>query len=312
MKFSSKSLILGVAATATFAGLGSYISHEEHRPAVLEIFIFALKSGRSVFIRTPDDKRILIDGGANADVIRELTRILPFYSRRIDTIIATNSDARNVTGLIDVASRYDVEDAYVPAYTSGSLGLASSTDQIYSTLLETLASKKISRHEVKAGDSIILGKNVSVDIIFPVPPDQFEYSKSSPPELFMRISCGSTSFALLGDASRKIQKFIATSSPEATDVMYVSQGAAEDVSPELMGEMNPTYFVYSKNVSKTGSLPPKILKKQNKISIKKVFSKSDKKEMVAAMAEFGAEVRLNLKEKGTAHFVSDGSTISLR
>src|ERR1700690_3654211 len=91
--FARKKIIL-TAATAILATatLGGYVWKEEHHPAILEIYAFNLKSGRSYFIRTPDDKRILVDGGANSEIIGELTRILPFYSRRIDSLIATGQD----------------------------------------------------------------------------------------------------------------------------------------------------------------------------------------------------------------------------
>ena len=37
---------------------------------------------------------------SNSGESEELTKILPFYSRRIDTVVATNSDGKNVSGLI--------------------------------------------------------------------------------------------------------------------------------------------------------------------------------------------------------------------
>ena len=111
MKIASKPLIVVAAVGAVALGLGGYVWKEENRPAILEVYVFSLSSGRSIFIRTPEDKRILIDGGGNSDIVDELTQILPFYSRRIDAVVATNSEGNNVSGLIDVLNRYIVDAA---------------------------------------------------------------------------------------------------------------------------------------------------------------------------------------------------------
>ena len=164
-KINSKPFIIGAAATALAFGMAGYVWREEHREPILEVYVFNLKSGSSVFVRTPDDKRMLINGGANSEVIRELTNILPFYSRRIDTVIATVADGKEVSGLINVLERYSVDNVVVPAVTLQSLGLASTTDQIYSTFLNTVRRLKIPLREVSVDDVLDLGRNISGQMV---------------------------------------------------------------------------------------------------------------------------------------------------
>jgi competence protein ComEC len=225
VKNISNPIIIAVAGTSLLATLGGYVFHEEHRQPLLEIFVFSLKSGSSIFIRTPEDRRILIDGGGNAEVVREISKILPFYSRRIDFILATNSQGKNISGLIDVVERYNIIKAFIPSLTLQELGLASSTDQIYETFLEVLVKKNIEPTKVKAGDHIQLDKDVGVTVTFPVPDDKFMYSKASGPELLFDISYGSTNFAFMGHASTKVQKYVVSENPISVDVLVVSHSA---------------------------------------------------------------------------------------
>jgi competence protein ComEC len=302
-KMISKPLFIGAAATLAAAALGGYVWKEEHRVPVLDIYIFSLKSGRSVFIRTPEDRRILIDGGGNNDIIRELTKILPFYSRRIDTIISTDTDGKNASGLIDVMERYAVDRAFIPAITLDSLGLASSSDPVHSTFIDTLYLKKIAVHKVAAGDSIIFDSRVNASVLFPATTTSFAYSKASAPQLLLKVSYGSTSVMLLADATKKVQRFIASSTSGTSDSLYVSQSASpSDMSGELMSTVQPAFLIYSKSISKTSSVPIKKSSKSASISKKKAIGKQPND----PFAQIPLEDRLNLKEKGTIHLVSDG------
>jgi beta-lactamase superfamily II metal-dependent hydrolase len=287
-KIFSKSAIIVAAVGVVTLGVGNYVWTQEHRPKVLEIYVFALKSGRSVFIRTPEDKRILIDGGANSDVVREVTSILPFYSRRIDALIATNAEGKNIAGLIDILDRYDIEKVYVPIFTTQSLSLASSTDQIYDTFIERTKSTGLVLDEVGEGRVIDFDSKVRASIMFPTGNAVFQYSKASAPELLLKISYGDTSAVLLGNASVKVQKYLASTTEGSTDVLVVSHSALPvNMSSKLIEQLKPKYLVYSKTVSLAGS-------------------KSSKKPVIDPLEYIPSEDKFNIKKEGTTHFVSDG------
>ncbi|MEI7463110.1 MAG: hypothetical protein WCK03_01790 [Candidatus Taylorbacteria bacterium] len=298
--------ILVSVATGTLAlGVGNYIWKNENRPKILEVYVFALKSGRSVFIRTPNDKRILIDGGANSDIIRELTEIIPFYSKRIDTIIATNTDGKNISGLIDVLDRYVVDHIYQPSITTKSLMLTRSTDQIYETFIGELTKKGIEVHNITASESLRLDTGVDARILFPTNKTDFVYSKASAPELLMTITYGKTSITLLGSASLKIQKYIATSleTPIINDgrvikdmkesvVIFSNSALPTNISKSLIDKLEPKYFVYSKILNSS--------------------SKTLQKAKIDPLSIVDIDKRVNLKETGNIHFVSDGSSIDIK
>lgn len=317
----AKPFIYGATVTALASCLAGYVWFEQSRPPILEVYVFSLKSGRSMFIRTPDDRRILIDGGSNAEIIRNITGILPFYSHHIDVIVATNTDGKNISGLIDVVKRYNIGRAYIPRYTLENLGVASSTDQIYQTFMETLKDSNIHIDEVGSGDQIPLsgsengeiGHRVAMNILFPVTPDKFDYSKASAPEILFNILHGDTLVLSMGDASKKVQKFVASSSALVNhsiiadaDVLIVSHSAVSaNMSLEFMNLVRPESLVYEKAVTKKSSVA--------KTSTKKTSSnkKSPKKVVTDPLAAILDDNRFNLKEIGTIKIVSDGKEVTI-
>ena len=109
-------------------------------------------------------------------------------------------------------NRFDVAKAYLPSVTLESLNIASATDQVYSTFLDSLATKNIQKTMISDGDSLDFGIKVKAKAFFPVSANDFAYSKASFPEMAIQIALGSTSVTFIGDASKKVQKYIAASS----------------------------------------------------------------------------------------------------
>ncbi|OHA24983.1 MAG: hypothetical protein A3C79_03300 [Candidatus Taylorbacteria bacterium RIFCSPHIGHO2_02_FULL_45_28] len=282
-----------------------------------------------MFIRTPDDRRILVDGGGNAEIIRHITNILPFYSRGIDVVVATNTDGKNVSGLIDVIERYEVERAYIPRFTLENTGTTSSTDDIYRTFLGELGDLHIQTHEVAAGDQIPLSgsddgssvQRVTAQVLFPVPADMFEYSKASAPELLFSLSYGKTSILFMGDASKKVQKLLASSSAVIsgsigdTDVLIISHSALPaNMSSGFINIARPRALIFKKTVTKSSTDTSKSAKSKS-TSITSSISKdgkkiTPKKKIVAdPLVAILDEDRFNLKEAGTVKIVSDGEGV---
>jgi len=287
-----KIIITAVIFTALISGAAIYFLHESNRPPLLEIYIFALKTGQAIFMRTPNDKRILVDGGSNSEVIRDISSVLPFYSRRIDMLIATKADGKRVSGLIDVLNRYSVGEVVIPGTGLVDLGLASSTDQIYQSFIDATEEAKVPIKKVLAGDSIFLDDYsligpVKFGVLFPIASSTtggiFQYSNASAPELVTKISYGSTSVMLAGSVTPKIQKFISSASSTAasstdlkSNILILSQNATtSNIAAAFMSAVSPDDIIYSK----------------------------------AKAANLLEDHRFNIREVGTLKIVSDGKSI---
>jgi len=75
----------------------------------LEVVFFDIGQSSAIFIETPQQKQVLIDGGPDSLLILEhLAKEMPFWDRHIDIIISTHSSPDHLTGLIEVLARYEV------------------------------------------------------------------------------------------------------------------------------------------------------------------------------------------------------------
>ncbi|MCX6719062.1 MAG: hypothetical protein NTZ38_01660 [Candidatus Taylorbacteria bacterium] len=325
----SKILMLGGIVFVAVLILAVYIWREEDRPKVMEAFIIPLKGSQAIFIRTPNNRRILINGGPNSDIVRVITSILPFYSRWIDMVIVTDMDDKNVSGLVDILERYKVERLIVPAVTPQSLNLVSTTGGAYSSLLEVARRKEISIQNISAISysressnllntrSIMIGNRsegisssspnrdlikidgITIQPLFPLPATDFQYSKASPPQLILKIIYGDHSFLLIGNASTKIQKAIASNGVGNIGAFITSlNGSADNISKELADQTRPKFLVYSK------SMPT-----NSKSSKTAASSKSKKTDLFYWIM---GEDRFNVREAGTVKIVSDGMKMTFQ
>ena len=75
---------------------------------IAQIIFFDIGQGDSILIITPDNKKILIDGGPGNYLINEIGKHLPFYDNYIDVMILTHAHDDHVSGLNEILRRYDV------------------------------------------------------------------------------------------------------------------------------------------------------------------------------------------------------------
>ena len=296
-----KPIVVVASVTVLTSTLGHYYWKQENRPPIMEIYVFAFKSGRSLFIRTPEDQRILVDGGPNSEIIRYISEILPFYSRRIDTIIATDDNGKNVGGLIDVIERYDVGRIYLPAHTLRNLSLASISDQIYETLVEVARDKVPNIEEVAEGRVLNLDSRSTMQILFPADPKKFVYSKSSAPEILFSIKFDDNYVLFAGEATTKIQKYIASSTQaiQKADVLMVSHSASpQSFATEFVDSFQPKNLVFSKIPRETTP----------KTSTKPSAKSKPKKDPLSYLLP---ENRYNIKERGGVKIELDGKVIKI-
>lgn len=269
-------------------------------PSKFELYVFNTKGKPSIFIRTPQDERVLINGGANSDIIRFITKVIPFYSRRIDTIMLTDDGADEVTGLIDIVNRYKVSSVVVPALTVKKLGLASSSDQIYETFIDSVNVLSIPIKAVAKSDKLNF-KGFKISILFPEDEQNFTYSKASAPELVLKISYGATSFLLTGHTSTKIQKFIAQNrliNTQANVLITSHSASVSSLSLDLVHAVRPEFVVYSQSVTSTKSSGKK----------SGTASKSKKVDPLYMILN---DRRYNVQQKNTVKVFSDGKSVQI-
>lgn len=149
-------------AIGIFVLLNVYIWYEYFKPNDRKLYFYMLDVGQgdSLFVRTPDNQDILIDGGYGKKVLSELGRVMPFYDRYIDLIVLTHPHQDHIGGLIDVLERYEVGQILISGVEYDS--------SEYEEFLELAEEKEIKIVVVSAGDKVNLSDDLTLNILAPV------------------------------------------------------------------------------------------------------------------------------------------------
>ncbi len=102
-------IILFVAAVIIILiGLGAFWFYY-YPNKNLEVDFLDVGQGDAILIKTPAGQNILIDGGPDKSVVKQLGKNLSFWDKQIDMVILTHGHDDHVTGLVDVLKRYRVK-----------------------------------------------------------------------------------------------------------------------------------------------------------------------------------------------------------
>jgi competence protein ComEC len=132
----------------------------EDRGGKLTVAYLDIGQGDAVFIEAPNGNQVLIDGGPpSGKILSELGRMMPFYDRDIDVVIATHPDQDHIGGLPEVLKRYRVSVLFEPGVIS-----ENGDYQEMEQAGEKAGTQKILARE---GMKIHLDKNITLEIFYP-------------------------------------------------------------------------------------------------------------------------------------------------
>jgi len=204
----------------------------------LKVVFLDVGQGDAVFIETKNGNQVLIDGGPNDKVLRELSKFMSFFDRSIDMIIATHPDSDHIGGLVGVLNRFD-NDIYLES------GVESDT-LVYSSLENTLEKEKNTRIIAKRGMIFDLGNSVQLEVLFPDGEvSGFEPNTAS---IITQIKHEEVSFMLTGDSPASIERYLVSIDGKGlkSDVLKAGHHGSKTSSSEVfLGFVSPTYSVVS-------------------------------------------------------------------
>ncbi|CAN5125959.1 ComEC/Rec2 family competence protein [soil metagenome] len=160
---------------------------------LLKVYFFDIGQGDSIFIDSPTHGRILLDGGANARVLTELGKILPFGDKRIDAVIESHPDKDHIGGLAEVINRYDVGLFMEPGVESPS--------RIDDGLRSRVQAKNIQGILARRGLTLDFGDGVKFVVLFPN--QDVSSWETNDASIVGKLVYGESSFLLTGDSTKK-------------------------------------------------------------------------------------------------------------
>ncbi|MBU1445754.1 MBL fold metallo-hydrolase [Patescibacteria group bacterium] len=116
--------------------------------------------GDAIFIRTPDDYTILIDGGPGPMILDEIAKVMPIYTRTIDILTLTHPHADHVNGLVEIVKRYNVKRILLVGTPS--------QNEFYQEWLKVADMNNIEMIFASNGTDFRVGSEVFLDILWPI------------------------------------------------------------------------------------------------------------------------------------------------
>src|SRR3989344_2694404 len=129
------------------------------KDGLLKVYFLDVGQGDGIFVEAPNGNQVLIDGGPDSKVVEELAKVMPFYDREIDMVVATHPHADHIAGLIGVLERYDVKNILEAKEPYDSL--------VFPVWEEAVRDEGANEIEAIAGKVIDLGNGVTLTIIHP-------------------------------------------------------------------------------------------------------------------------------------------------
>lgn len=252
--------------------------------SLAKVSMLNVGQGDSFLIEAKNGRQILIDGGRDAQVLGELSRVMPKGDRSIDVVIATHPDADHIGGLPLVLARYDVGMFLTADSTTD-------TDQ-FKTLNDVLLEQKIPSYYVRQGMKISLDTDVSLPTTFSIlfPDRSTTYWETNSASVVGRLDIGDTSMLLTGDAPSSVENFLLKARPQAVDVDILKlghHGSKTSSSSEFLKATSPSLALVSAGVAnRYGHPATDVLNRLKEFSIPFVST----------------------QDKGTVTFTTDGKT----
>ena len=200
----------------------------------LQVSFLDVGQGDSIFVRTPEDYFILIDGGPSMSVLEKITDVMPRYNRTIDLVVLTHPHADHVNGLVEVLRRYDVQRLMLVGTPSW--------NPYYRKLLEV----DIPIVYAKADRDYMVGSHLIADIIWPEKSMiGKEIENLNNASIAMRLVSRDASFMLTGDAETEREHEIIESGFDlSTDIFKAGHhGSRTASSNEFLDKVGPSVVV---------------------------------------------------------------------
>ncbi len=160
-------------------------------PKDLKIYFIDVGQGDSCLIITPNNKKILIDGGEGKPEVL-LSYLLDRRIKTLDYIMISHFDSDHCNGLIEVIEKLNIKNILISKQ-------AYFCDE-YRNIANIINSKKIKVTFIKQGDRLNIDKNIKLDIFYPS--KELEYEDLNNNSVVAKLTYNSFSILFTGDIEK--------------------------------------------------------------------------------------------------------------
>lgn len=237
-------LIIVLALVIFLLGLAGY-QYFYFNDNKLHVVFCDVGQGDAIFVRTPTNKNILVDGGPDKSSLSCLSNNMPFWERKLDMVILTHPHADHFSGLI-----YVIDSYIILSFDTERLG---NKTQGYKELGKVIKDKKVPTRNIFEGDRYRLGKDLFLEV---EAPSLVSLQRSSPngligdsgelASLILKLSYKDFDVLLTGDSQTEALREVAAENKGSIEVMQVPHhGSKTGLSNEIVEFIDPKLAVIS-------------------------------------------------------------------
>lgn len=284
MKYRSRAPLFLLSALALFCCVVWVLVFARTPTGVLTVAILDVGQGDAVYIESPSGIQVLIDGGPDSSVLRQLPKVMPLFDRSLDVLLETHPDSDHISGFVEAVRRYN---------TGAFIGPGIFKDTETAALLEQeITYKKIPRYSARRGMTLDLGRGVLLEVLYPdkdVSNLASQFANSGC--VVTRLTYGEISMLFACDAPAAVESRLVALEGEAlaSDVLKVAHHGSKYSSSEgFVALVQPAFAAISVGARNTYGHPTP--------------------QTLDVLAKYGAEV-VRTDQVGTIVFKSDGKTL---
>ncbi|MBD3330902.1 MBL fold metallo-hydrolase, partial [Candidatus Peregrinibacteria bacterium] len=162
------------------------------------LYFLDVGQGDSIFIKTPENHQILIDGGPKNYVLEELNDIMPYFDKSIDLIVLTHPHADHIEGLLVVLKHFKVDSVLITGM--------SYQNKSYMEFLRLINKKNIPVFYANSMQDFIFS-DTYFDILYPFHSIEGEkFSNINNSSIVMKIYYKKFSLLLTGDSEEEVEE----------------------------------------------------------------------------------------------------------
>ncbi|CAM3889122.1 S-layer homology domain-containing protein [Aeromicrobium ponti] len=200
----------------------------------MEVHFIDVGQGDSIYIKTPNGKNILVDGGKQLSNLKVPTYLMEAGVSSIDLLVATHPDADHIGGLVQVLKTLPVKQVL----DSG----ATHTSQTFLEYLSIIDEKNIPFKVAKEGEFIDIDSALKIQVL-----NTYEDGEdNNEGSVVLKVSYNEIDFLLTGDADYSAEHEMINKYNVEAEVLKVSHhGSNTTSSLSFLEEVSPEVSVLS-------------------------------------------------------------------
>lgn len=191
-------LLLGIITFSYSLWTDYKVENSEKGTGYLKFSVLDIGQGDALYIESPTGKQVLVDGGPNKNLMKQITKVISPYDRRIDVLVVTNPDRDHYEGFIPLLDKYSVDLLLEPGTTN--------KYPAYKVFRDKIEKLGVKRMLARKGQIIELGGGAYLEVLFP----DRDVSEMSPNDgsIVMKLVYGETSVMLQGDSTSRMEQYL--------------------------------------------------------------------------------------------------------